>query len=162
MGMFSPEEYFGGISKSFEEDKPLYAWLKIFAGIGGLIIFLGAVTSALVFFFNIKISREAYQPPPLQISYETISENNQNGIFETLFKITIIRPPGNFEYNYEPSAKILGAECSNTDWRETVTYSDGSSIAVTKMEWEIKCKSYTHIIKLSADKMFDVVKSNHE
>lgn len=80
MGIFSPEEYFGSIRDDFHNKKRLYASLKIGAGLGSLVIFLGGVVVALN---ALGVNPFASpQPPPPSVTH---TRQLCNGFFQTAY-----------------------------------------------------------------------------
>ena len=117
MGIFSPEEYFGGIYKNFKEKKPLYAWLRILAGLGALIIFLGAIWTATASF---RDNRPA-TPFKGQVTIYSNIPAQETDIIDLDHSGKLTPAPNNFT---APFVVAPDGQCTPTS-NEVLSYSQG-------------------------------------
>ncbi len=75
MGVFSPEEYFGGIKQNFEKGELFYAGLRIVAGCLAFVVFIGAV------FVAYNAIKTTFSPPPTI----TLTRELCDGFFHTVY-----------------------------------------------------------------------------
>ncbi|MEJ0053378.1 MAG: hypothetical protein WDN10_01440 [bacterium] len=153
MGVFSPEEYFGAIRNNIRGKRYLYATIRIFAGLGSLLIFIGAIVGAFHAFniFNIQVHQNRVE---LDSYYRKTTElTSTDGTYTTTFRIFVHTPP----YWTPPNPKNLEAgfnfywlgnpqaECSDPASKGFSEKYAGSYSSSTR-EYEMTCRTYSPVL----------------
>ena len=76
-------------------------WISIIISIS---IFIPIAIVSVNFIFNLNINT----PPPFELSYKIIegSKQEKNGLYQTIFEISVKRPGGNFQKEFKITQNI--------------------------------------------------------